>query len=117
MPTTDTADAQFNTAEHAAFVPSLWQHLAIVYDAPNQEMRLYVDGELRESAPVSWKSGVTGFNASGGLQLGRALKNGAWGQFFDGAIDDVWAFEGTATPEQLQILSNAFEELPTDTVP
>ncbi|MDL4813186.1 LamG domain-containing protein [Actinomadura opuntiae] len=117
MPDADKTGAAFNTAEHATFFPGQWQHLAIVYDAPNQEMRLYVNGELQETDPVSWKSGISGFASAGGLQLGRARKNGAWGQFFNGTIDDVWAFKGVATADQLQILSNAFEELPTETVP
>lgn len=117
MPTTDGSGAVFHTAEHATYMPGQWQHLGIVYDAPNREMRLYVNGELQEYGPVSWKSDVVGIAGTGGFQLGRARKNGAWGQFFDGAIDDVWVFKGAATAEQLQILSNGFEELPTETVP
>ncbi|TQS26075.1 LamG-like jellyroll fold domain-containing protein [Microbispora sp. KK1-11] len=116
MPDKDATGAARPTAEHSAFQSGFdWDHVAIVYDAFQDEMRLYVNGELEQvEDTVSWRHNVIGFNAGKGLQLGRTKADGAWSEYWPGVIDDVWAFQGIATEEQIQMLAGG-AELPTDT--
>ncbi|WP_281903949.1 LamG-like jellyroll fold domain-containing protein [Phytohabitans aurantiacus] len=85
------------------------QHLAVVYDGFADEIRLYVDGQLADSAvaphPGYW-------NATGGLQVGRALVDGAWGEHFAGAIDDVRVYSGAADATVVQLLAQPVIEQP-----
>ncbi|MGW2196638.1 LamG-like jellyroll fold domain-containing protein, partial [Streptosporangium sp. NPDC001682] len=118
MPDKDATGAARPTTEHSAFQSSFeWDHVAIAYDALQDEMRLYVNGELEQTEEqVSWRFNVLGFNATKGLQLGRTKGDGAWGEYWPGVIDDVWAFQGVATQEQIQMLA-AGNELDTETGP
>ncbi|MGW1326327.1 LamG-like jellyroll fold domain-containing protein [Streptomyces antibioticus] len=124
----DTTTAVTVSAEHNNFQNNTsWNHIAVVYDAFTDQMRLYVDGERRQTLcadddddgtpndpscteQVSWNSNVTSFDATKGLQLGR-VKTGAstWGEYWPGAIDDVWVMEGVATDTQIAALANGTE--------
>ncbi|MFD5820116.1 LamG-like jellyroll fold domain-containing protein [Streptomyces sp. NPDC127038] len=121
----DTTTAATVSAEHNNFQNNTpWNHIAVVYDAFSDQMRLYVDGEPRQTLcadddddgtandptcteKVSWNSNVTSFDATKGLQLGR-VKTGAstWGEYWPGAIDDVWVMEGVASDAQIAALAN-----------
>ncbi|MFE0629001.1 LamG-like jellyroll fold domain-containing protein [Streptomyces sp. NPDC058864] len=121
----DTTTSATVSAEHNNFQNNTsWNHIAVVYDAFTDQMRLYVDGERRQTLcadddddgtpndpscteQVSWNSHVTSFDATKGLQLGR-VKTGSttWGEYWPGAIDDVWAMEGVATDTQIAALAN-----------
>ncbi|MBM2620356.1 LamG domain-containing protein [Actinoplanes sp. LDG1-06] len=83
--------------------------LAVVYDNFADEVRLYVDGQLvdESDAPFghAWKS-------TGGFQLGRALVNGAYGEFLSGDIDDVRVYAGVAGATMVQLLGQPLNELP-----
>ncbi|MCF6474753.1 LamG domain-containing protein [Nonomuraea sp. MG754425] len=116
MPDADAAGAARPTAGHSAFQSGFsWDHVALVYDAFQDEMRLYVNGEPEQTEEhVSWRFDVRGFDATKGLQLGRAKSGGVWGEYWPGVIDDVWAFQGIATQEQIQQLAGG-AELDTDT--
>ncbi|MFP8904455.1 LamG domain-containing protein [Streptomyces atacamensis] len=130
----DTSGADTVTSEHANFQNNtMWNHIAVVYDAFSDQMRLYVDGELEQAlcldsdddgAPddascterVSWNNDVLTFNATGGLQLGRSRTAGTWGEYWPGAIDDVWVFQGAASEVQIARLANG-EDLATSPGP
>jgi len=118
IPDKDAAGAARPTARHSAFQSGFsWDHVALVYDAFQDEMRLYVNGELEQTEDeVSWRFNVRGFNATKGLQLGRSKSDGAWGEYWPGVIDDVWAFQGIASAEQIQMLAGG-AELDTETGP
>ncbi|GAA2932668.1 LamG-like jellyroll fold domain-containing protein [Streptomyces enissocaesilis] len=62
----------------------VWTHLAGVYDAADQQIRLYVNGQLQgsDAAPSAWR-------ATGGLQVGRVLWRDTYTDFFNGSIDEV----------------------------
>ncbi|WRZ87761.1 LamG domain-containing protein [Streptomyces sp. NBC_01007] len=133
MGDTDTLNPHTSTAEHTNFQNnSSWNHLAVVYDAFAGQLRLYIDGRLQttlcaddddDGSPdnsdcteaVSWNSAVLPFAATKGLQLGRA-KTGTstWGEYWSGAIDDVWAFQGAASETQIRQLGNGAD---IDTTP
>jgi hypothetical protein len=74
-------------------------HLAVVYDDGADEVRLYVDGQLSVKAPFhhSW-------NGSGGLQVGRTLSADGWGEYLDGAVDEVHAYAGALSEQQVMVL-------------
>ncbi|WP_431930027.1 LamG-like jellyroll fold domain-containing protein [Nonomuraea jabiensis] len=112
IPDKDEAGAVRPTAEHSAFQSGFsWDHVALVYDAFQDQMRLYVNGELEQAEDqVSWRFNVRGFNAGKGLQLGRSKSDGAWGEYWPGVIDDVWAFQGIASEEQIQMLAGGAEQ-------
>ncbi|MCX4993731.1 LamG-like jellyroll fold domain-containing protein [Streptomyces sp. NBC_00568] len=121
----DSSTAQVSTAEHTLFQNTdAWNHIAVVYDAYAGQMRLYVDGNVQvrpclddddDGEPdvptcteqVSWNSSVVPFAAAKGLQLGR-LKTGSstWGEYWSGAIDDVWALQGAASDTQIAALAD-----------
>ncbi|WP_406478105.1 LamG-like jellyroll fold domain-containing protein [Streptomyces sp. NBC_01615] len=125
MADADTLTTAKSTAEHTNFQNNLsWNHLAVVYDAFAGQLRLYVDGALQttlcaddddDGSPndpacteaVSWNSSVLPFAATKGLQLGRA-KTGttSWGEYWSGAIDDAWVFQGAASDIQIGQLAS-----------
>ncbi|WP_408645887.1 LamG-like jellyroll fold domain-containing protein [Streptomyces odonnellii] len=129
MPKADTAGAAVSSAANAMFDDwgaGGWNHLALVHDAFADEMRLYVNGQLEQTAcddgtvgegecadDVSWASDVTAFNATKSLQIGRSKTAGVWGGNWSGSIDDVWAFQGTLSQDQIQQLAMGAADLPT----
>jgi hypothetical protein len=78
-----------------------WTHLALVYNADLQQLRLYVNGRL-SAAQV----GVTLFNAGGKLSIGRAKWNGGLVDYFPGGIDDVRAFGRALTDGEVRTVYN-----------
>ncbi|MFC5819431.1 LamG domain-containing protein [Nonomuraea harbinensis] len=115
MPGSDASGAVAQRAEHSAYQSQLdWDHVAIVYDSFADVLRLYVNGWLEETEErVSARWHTIGFDATGPLQLGRTKTAGAWGEHWSGVIDDVWAFSGVLTQEQIQTLAG-YTELPSD---
>ncbi|WP_328430560.1 LamG-like jellyroll fold domain-containing protein [Streptomyces sp. NBC_00443] len=123
MPDSDAADATVVRTENQQFYDARdWNHLTLVYDGFAKEARLYVNGQLEEVAcadadgdgvsddttcadRLSWSENVLSYKASGGLQIGRARTAGAWGEYWPGAIDDVWAFQGALSDSQIAHLS------------
>ncbi|GAB2952031.1 LamG domain-containing protein [Streptomyces sundarbansensis] len=108
-----------------------WNHLALVYDGFSKQARLYVNGYLQEVACgdadgdgevdetgcedlISWSEDTLTFKAGKSLQIGRAKENGAWGGYFPGVIDDVWAFQGALNDEQVGVLARSWFDLPTE---
>ncbi len=76
----------------------VWTHLAGVYDAADGRIRLYVDAELKSEIPATAK-----WNAAGAFQVGRGKAGGAVATPFAGAIDDVHAWTGVRTRDQIKI--------------
>ncbi|TCO59398.1 concanavalin A-like lectin/glucanase superfamily protein [Actinocrispum wychmicini] len=65
----------------------VWTHLVGVYRKDTQRIELYVNGVLAASA-----AHTGGFNAGGGLQIGRAKWTGGPVDFLAGAVDDVTVY-------------------------
>jgi len=116
MPRADVVGAAKSTAEHSSFQSEFeWDHVAIVYDAGQSEMRLYVNGQPEEGTSI--RPNTVGFNATGSFQIGRSKSNGFWGEYWPGAIDDVWVFSGALSQDEIQGLAGSAEELPTSPSP
>ncbi|MFI1352949.1 LamG domain-containing protein [Streptomyces sp. NPDC020898] len=73
------------------------QHLAVVYDAFANSIRLYVEGQLVAGA---YGTDNTLWSATGGLQVGRSLRGAS--EYFAGAIDEVRVYSGAADPIAVQ---------------
>ncbi|MDX3457244.1 LamG domain-containing protein [Streptomyces sp. ME02-8801-2C] len=136
MPDADSTDAGEATASSRLFdeySANGWNHLALVYDAFADQMKLYVNGQLQQfvcaddnadgtqddpacTDNVSWADNTVGFNATKTLEFGRAKTAGVWGDNWSGAIDDVWAFQGALDQGQIQQLALGTADFPT-TVP
>lgn len=78
-----------------------WTHLAGSYDPAARKFTLYVDGEEQGSATVTdvW-------NATKGLNIGRAQFGGTWNDFFAGDIDDVRLVPGLLSGAEIFRLAN-----------
>lgn len=91
----------WTSAESAqSVVQGTWQHLAGVYDADDEELRLYLNGELEKAVPMA----APGWNATGAFHVGCLLANGTQWNWVKGAISDVQAYRGPLTGEQIKTL-------------
>ncbi|MGY4979177.1 LamG domain-containing protein [Streptomyces sp. 900105755] len=90
---TDASGAVWQATYGSKPVVGKWTHLVGVFDATNQEIRLYVDGKL--TAARDWT--YTPWNAIGSLQIGRKLSSGAYGEYADAGISDIHIYN-TALP-------------------
>ncbi|MEU3616825.1 LamG domain-containing protein [Streptomyces sp. NPDC006872] len=77
------------------------QHLAVVYDAFANSIRLYVEGQLVAAA---YGTDDTLWSATGGLQVGRSLRGAS--EYFAGAIDEVRVYSGAADQIAVQLMTS-----------
>ncbi|MEH0578561.1 DNRLRE domain-containing protein [Streptomyces sp. B21-108] len=101
----DTADSDIIRAMAASEKPAVvgrWTHLAGTYDPAARKFTLFVDGEEQGSAAVTdvW-------NATKGLNIGRAQYKGEWHDFFAGDIDDVRLVPGLLSGTEIYRLANS----------
>jgi len=83
------------------------QHLALVYNAFTKELWFYVDGQLAQVEPAEPPTVV---NASGPLQIGRAMVGGTYGEYFAGVIDDVRVYSGIVDPATVALMAQRKEQ-------
>jgi hypothetical protein len=101
MHTTDTDNAQGDWAQGTSPVDfGKWTHLAAVYDAVTQQIRLYVNGVLEASA-----SHVGTWSATGKLHIGAAIVNGALTNFWHGDLASVQVYSGVLSDQQIATLA------------
>lgn len=75
-----------------------WHHVACVYDGSN--LYIYIDGKLDNS--ISWTQNPA-YNATNYVRIGVRTQNATDDLFFDGYINDVRLFNGTAkTQDQIR---------------
>jgi hypothetical protein len=67
------------------------QQLVAVYDAVANEARFYVNGQLTDSATGSV---ATMWAAGGAVNVGRALRNSAYGDHLAGVVDELRVYGG-----------------------
>lgn len=80
----------------------VWTHLTGVYDDPDDEIRLYVDGELEDSTDRDGE-----WEAGGDFAVGRALAGDQFVRGFEGAIDDVRAFRRVLSSAEVARLADS----------
>ncbi len=88
----------------ATMTPELgrWYHLAGVRDQATNELRLYLDGQL----VATQVGGVDGVS-TGPLSVGRAKYAGQKGDFWDGAVDEVRAYDRVLSNSEIAALYTA----------
>jgi Concanavalin A-like lectin/glucanases superfamily len=77
-----------------------WTHLVGVYDAADDQVRLYVDGTLDGTA--TYDSAYAGSNGS--LVIGRAMYAGGLADWFHGDIRDVEVFDQALSASAVESL-------------
>ncbi|MFJ9809407.1 ricin-type beta-trefoil lectin domain protein [Streptomyces sp. NPDC101158] len=88
-----SAGPSFSAAYGTTAVADRWTHLVGVFDASTNQLLLYVDGRLagaRTYAGTSW-------SADGGMQIGRRLYQGTYGEYANGSVSDIRIYP-TALP-------------------
>jgi hypothetical protein len=78
-----------------------WTHLTGVYDAPMQQLRLYVNGQH-----VGTKDNTVLWRANYPFHIGRAKENGVLTGYFDGALDEVTTDYGAAPADDIAQRAN-----------
>ncbi|MDH6124805.1 LamG domain-containing protein [Kitasatospora sp. GP82] len=129
----ELADSDSGTAARSSVTSTPargWTHLAVVYDAFASRVTLYVNGRVENfvcaegdstcTSRVATASTVRPFESYtatphtySGLQFGRRVAAGAWGDFFSGELDDIWAYQGVLNGTQIAILASKDGEMPT----
>ena len=75
-----------------------WHHIVAVRDNSNDEIRLYVDGVLEDSATHDY---TAGFDATTTLGIGYMAYTGTPDYFFDGLLDEVALYGRVLTPSEI----------------
>ncbi|WP_421104534.1 LamG-like jellyroll fold domain-containing protein [Streptomyces bohaiensis] len=109
----DDASSRLSTAVNQLFYDIRdWNHLALVYDGSTKRASLYVNGSLQEIvctedsdescvAGSSWTDNALTFKATHSFQLGRQRSGSGWSEYWPGAIDDVWLYQGVLSAAQV----------------
>ncbi|XVS61712.1 LamG domain-containing protein [Actinosynnema sp. CA-299493] len=85
--------------------PGQWVHLTGTYDAVSGRIALYVNGDRQLhnfSGTTAGGGGVTGWNGSGALWLGRGLWGAQKADEWHGGVDDARVYSGVLTTEQIR---------------
>ncbi|WP_165956185.1 LamG domain-containing protein [Streptomyces hainanensis] len=125
LPDADTLGATEIRVAHTQFLDVRdWNHVAVVYDAPRRQARMYLNGLLQDwtcsdppteyCGPVSWVDGVLTYPAIGSLEVGRARVDGSWAEHWGGSIDDLWLFRGALSDTQIAALALPLSGVPTE---
>lgn len=97
LPESDSASAPTRAA--LATLPvelDTWVHLVGVYDAPNNKLWIYVNGDRRGDATFS-----TPWNSTGPVRIGRAKVGGSPTQAWPGVVDDVRIYTGGLSSDRI----------------
>ncbi|QFZ19049.1 LamG-like jellyroll fold domain-containing protein [Saccharothrix syringae] len=80
-----------------------WVHLVGTYDAVTGRIALYVNGakQTKNFSVTPDGSGVTGWNGTGSLSLGRGFWGGQPADPWLGDVDDARVYSGVLTPGQV----------------
>ncbi len=132
LPATDADGASVTTVESRSFADARdWNYLTVVYDGFADQVRLYVNGQLETPVcpdgdddgaadqagcvnHVSWSDNALAFNGTKALQVGRAKTAGTFGGYWPGAVDDVWAFQGALSEQQVAELATGRHDRKTE---
>ncbi|MEU6460830.1 LamG-like jellyroll fold domain-containing protein [Streptomyces sp. NPDC046976] len=87
----------------------VWTHLAAVFDTKNDSdktndtVQLFVNGRPQGKPVVlnSLSSAYQPWTATGGLQFGRSLVGGTYGEYFRGRLDEINVWQRVLTPDEI----------------
>ncbi|MFE4335213.1 LamG domain-containing protein [Streptomyces sp. NPDC056831] len=78
-------------------VPKVWTHLAGVFNATDNTISLYVNGELQGTTQFT-----TPWASTGPLQIGRVQWSGTYTDYFPGVIDEAAVWQEALTEVQVK---------------
>jgi len=84
--------------------PNAWNHYALIVDAGASLTSLYVNGALAASVPYAIVTNPGGTPTRLGAQFAP------FGEFFNGALDDVRIYDGVLTASEVAALANPVPE-------
>ncbi|GAA2996056.1 signal peptidase I [Actinokineospora diospyrosa] len=101
IPRTDTSSPTYDAVYSQAIAQQNgWYHIVGVYQAGSEILRLYVNGVLQNSTT----RGGTPWNATGTVQVGRALRSSSQMDYFFGYLDKVRTIQAALSTAQVQDL-------------
>jgi hypothetical protein len=102
VPTTDSSNPVLIEAYSTSTVQlGQWYHLVGVYDQPNAQLRLYVNGVL--NATAAWAGPA--ISATGSLRIGRLKYNGGLVNWLTGDVADVRTWNKPLDPTGIAALA------------
>jgi hypothetical protein len=93
---TDASPAGIRALSTSGPTLNTWTHLVGVFDASDNQLRLYVDGVLQGTATDS-----SPFAATGDLAIGRAQFDGDPTDWFEGAAGEIKVYDVALTATQV----------------
>ncbi|GAB4001166.1 hypothetical protein GCM10029992_35790 [Glycomyces albus] len=100
LPETDESSPNWATvASDEPPATGQWQHLAGVYDAPAERIRLYIDGELQDSKQVPFPAIASEGRLTAGCRV--TTENYAYHQAAGTDLDDAAVFQQVLTGGQI----------------
>jgi len=90
--------------------PTVWHHLAAVFDPGFGLLRLYVDGE--PATPAALNTALTPWQATGPLVAGRSDQPGGNGFYLYGSLDNVTVWQGVLTDTMIHQVYDAEAPVP-----
>ncbi|WP_329220624.1 LamG domain-containing protein [Streptomyces sp. NBC_01485] len=98
-----------SVADAASPPMNVWTHLTAVFDTKrdtdktNDTIQLFVNGRAQGKPVVlnALSTAYTPWTSSAGLQFGRSLVGGVYGENFRGRVDEVAVWQYALTPEQI----------------
>ncbi|MBS2962987.1 hypothetical protein KGA66_08025, partial [Actinocrinis puniceicyclus] len=102
--TADTTNPTWQPQAAATGATTNWTHLVGVYNAATKTAQLYVNGTLAATA-----TGITTWNATGALTLGRDLYNGNPADYFPGEISNVQDWDYALSAPQITALHDQIQ--------
>ena len=89
--------------------PNAWRHIVGVWkgvgsSVTSSQFKIYVNGILQGSTPVTAGSGSIPFSASSGTM--KIARHPAWNTYFRGSLDDLRIYNRALTDAQVQALAN-----------
>lgn len=82
---------------------SSWYHVAAMFDAGAQKLRLYLNGNLDAEKTVTYD---TIYQSAAPFMVGANLNNGQATQFFDGLMDEWRVYTRVLSQSEIQALMN-----------
>ena len=86
----------------------VWTHLTAVYDAARGHLRLFVNGELSNSARAPFAP----THVTGPLNVGRMLYRDNFYDAWNGGIDDLYTFQGAMSDAQVETFYKTHYDAP-----
>jgi len=92
----------YNNSQSVTISNSAWHHVVVVWDTPNNKLRIYFDG-----SQLGTGLDTTGNAMSGTLGMAFASQYySTHGSKFDGRLDDIAIFSRVLTPTEISNLYN-----------